>query len=139
VIVVDTNVVAYLYLDSERTAEAEAALRRDADWAAPRLWRSELRNVLAVQVRAGRLQAEEAVAVQEAAERQMTGGERAVASRRVLELAAASGCSAYDCEFVALAHRLGVPLVTTDRQVLAAFPRQAVDLGAFAATGSAPP
>lgn len=35
------------------------------------------------------------------------------------------GCTAYDCEFVALSQRLGVPLVTLDRALLKAFPRLA--------------
>lgn len=127
-IVVDTNVVAYLYLESEHTAAAEEVLRRDADWTAPPLWRSELRNVLATQVRAGRLEVADARAVQEAAEQLLAGGEHPVASADVLELAAASGCSAYDCEFVALARHLAVPLVTGDRQLLTAFPELTVTL-----------
>jgi predicted nucleic acid-binding protein len=48
-----------------------------------------------------------------------------------LQLAAESGCSAYDCEFVALARDLEVPLVTADRQLLAAFPSTAVSPEAF--------
>ena len=46
-IAVDTNVIADLYLESEFTARAEALLEIDSDWAAPLLWRSEFRNILA--------------------------------------------------------------------------------------------
>jgi predicted nucleic acid-binding protein len=132
VIVVDTNVVAYLLLESERTAQAERALALDPEWTAPLLWRSELRNVLATQVRGGLLAAGEARRLQAEAERLLAGGEYAVASADVLELAVASGCSAYDCEFVALARDLGVPLVTVDRDLLAAFPDRTVPLERFA-------
>jgi hypothetical protein len=46
-IVVDSSVIAYLYLPGEHTAAAEALLEQGADWAAPILWRSEFRNILA--------------------------------------------------------------------------------------------
>lgn len=132
-IVVDTNVVAYLFLVAERTAQAEQALERDAAWAAPLLWRSELRNVLAGQVRGGGLDLADALRIQDEAERLLADGEFTVASHDVLDLAAASGCTAYDCEFVALARDLGARLVTVDRQVLRAFPEVAVELEEFAA------
>jgi predicted nucleic acid-binding protein len=50
-IVVDTNIIGYLYLTSERSRQAEQALRQDPQWAAPLLWRSEFRNVLALYLR----------------------------------------------------------------------------------------
>lgn len=46
-IVVDSNVLAYLYLPGEYSTAAEALLEQDSDWAAPILWRSEFRNILA--------------------------------------------------------------------------------------------
>ena len=36
-IVVDTNVLAYLYLPTDHTPHAEALLQHDPDWAAPLL------------------------------------------------------------------------------------------------------
>jgi len=39
-----------------------------------------------------------------------------------------SDCSAYDCEFVALATKLGAMLVTMDAKLLRAFPKQAIAL-----------
>ncbi|MGL6110079.1 MAG: type II toxin-antitoxin system VapC family toxin [Rubrivivax sp.] len=127
-IVVDTNVLAYLYLPGEHTARAEALLQRDPDWAAPVLWRSEFRNVLAGYMRRGALSFEQARAVQAEAEDLLAGAEFEVGSQHVLELVRDSDCSAYDCEFVALATRLGVKLVTMDATLLRAFPKQAVAL-----------
>ena len=46
-IVVDTNLIGCLFLPGERSSQAEAALAKDTEWAAPLVWRSELRNVLA--------------------------------------------------------------------------------------------
>jgi hypothetical protein len=40
-IVVDTNVIAYFWLPGVYTACAERALKKDNEWAAPILWRSE--------------------------------------------------------------------------------------------------
>jgi predicted nucleic acid-binding protein len=121
-IVVDTNVLAYLWLPGSRTTSAEALLRKDSEWHAPLLWRSEFRNVLAGEVRGRRLALEAARRIATEAESQMNGREYAVPASEVLRHAAASGCSAYDCEFVVLAETLGVPLYTSEQQVLAAFP-----------------
>jgi predicted nucleic acid-binding protein len=132
-IVADTNVLIYLYVQGQRTEESEAVLQLDALWAVPLLWRSEFRNSLIGLVRAHALQLDDALTMIDEAERWLTGREYSVLSRQVLTLATRSGCSAYDCEFVALAQDLEVPLVTTDRQVLKAFPTIAISPSVFTA------
>lgn len=129
-IVVDTNVLAYLYLPGEYTDAAEGLLRRDAEWAAPLLWRSEFRNILAGYMRRGTLTLAQAAATQREAEGLLAGSEFEIDSLSVLELVRDSDCSAYDCEFVALAMQLKTKLVTMDGKLLKAFPRQAVALAA---------
>jgi len=133
VIVVDTNVVAYLLLPGDQTEAARRTFARDPAWAAPALWRSELRHVLALYLRQQHLALADAVAVQAEAEALFVGREYAVESAEVLALAAQSGRSAYDCEFVAVARALGVPLVTSDRQLLGSFPAIAVALREYGA------
>ena len=58
----------------------------------------------------------------QAAEEMMAGRDFIVDSSDVLDLVARSTCSAYDCEFVALAKGLKVPLITTDRKIVREFP-----------------
>ena len=69
---------------------------------------------------------ESALQIVSEAEHSMAGREYSVVSHEVLRLAARSGCSAYDCEYVALAQDLEVRLVTADRPLLRAFPSIAV-------------
>jgi predicted nucleic acid-binding protein len=126
VIVADVNLVAYLLITGEHTPAAEAVLSADPEWAAPLLWRSEWRRVLAGYLRRGDLDLTGALDRVAAAEELVRGREYLVEAASVLELVAGSACSAYDCEYVALAHQLDVPLVTSDRRILAAFPATAV-------------
>lgn len=129
-IVVDTNVVAYLFLRGEFAARAEAWLKSDRDWVAPTLWRSELRNVLAGYLRRKHLTLEAACEIQREAQALLIGNEHEVDSQRVLELVRDSDCSAYDCEFVSVAIRLGVKLLTADSKLLKAFPLNTVAFSA---------
>lgn len=130
-IVVDTNIIGYLYLASERAAQVEQALLKDPQWTAPLLWRSEFRSVLALYIRRQLLSLEEAAQIMDEAAGLMREHEYEVASLQVLNLVAASTCSAYDCEFVALAQDLDTALVTVDQQILVQFPDVATSLEAF--------
>lgn len=125
-IVPDTNLIAYLLLGGTGTSTARAVFMHDPEWAAPLLWRSEFRSVLAGYLRRGELQVADAIAVQRKAEELLVGREHVVRSERVFRLVESSTCSAYDCEFVALAEQLRVPLVTSDRRILKDFPSVAV-------------
>ena len=129
-IVVDSNILAYLYLSGEFTAAAEALLGSQPEWAAPVLWRSEFRNILAGYLRRKSLTFAQAAALQAEAEQLLAGCEYEVDSRTVLELVRDSDCSAYDCEFIALAEKLETTLVTMDKKLLKAFPGRAVALNA---------
>ncbi len=127
-IVVDSNVLAYLYLPCEHTEAAEALLEHDPEWVAPILWRSEFRNILAGYLRRKSISFEQARSLQCEAESLLEGAEYEVDSQSVLELVRDSDCSAYDCEFIALALKLDTRLVTMDRKLLRAFPERAVAL-----------
>ena len=127
-IVVDSNALAYLYLPTEHTQLAEGLLNHDPDWVAPVLWRSEFRSILTGYMRRKTLTFDEARDIQAEAESLMAGNEYEIDSQRVLELVRDSDCSAYDCEFVALAMQLGVKLVTMDRKLLRGFPECTVSL-----------
>ena len=127
-IVVDSNVLAYLYLPGEYTAAAEALLEQDSDWAAPILWRSEFRNILAGYLRRKAITFEQANSLQREAESLLEGAEFELESLAVLELLRDSDCSAYDCEFIALAMKLDTKLITMDKKLLRAFPKRAIAL-----------
>ncbi len=127
-IVVDTNIIAYLYLPTDLTRDAERLVECDPEWAVPILWRSEFRNVLALYLRKGLISLGEAVRIQEEAESFLKENEYGSVSQDVLKLVSVSSCSAYDCEFVALAQSQGVRLVTMDRKILTDFPDMAISL-----------
>lgn len=131
-IVADTNLIAYLVIQGQKTPLARAVLTKDPEWAAPVLWRSELLNVLALYGRLKHFSLADSLQLMHEAESLMQGREYRVESAPILRLADSSGCAAYDCEFVHLAQELGVPVVTSDQKVLRAFPGIAVSLEDFA-------
>ncbi len=130
-IAVDTNILCYYWLASPLVAQVEALERQDSEWIVPPLWRSEFRNTVALSVRHRVLALADAIELIERAEGRLRDREVAVSSRSVMELVANSSCTAYDCEFVAIARERRVSLVTADRQILREFPEIAVSLKDF--------
>jgi predicted nucleic acid-binding protein len=132
-IAVDNDVISYFWIqmDVERSALARRARRQNANWIAPRLWRSEFRNVLRGYLVGDYLTHAEALEAARNAEADMADNAYEVPTADVLRLVDATGHSAYDCEYVALAQRLGVPLVTGDAELPDLFPDTAVLLETF--------
>jgi predicted nucleic acid-binding protein len=131
-IVVDTNILAYLVINSEFSGLAGNVLTRDPIWLCPSHWQSELSSILTLYIRKGILTLSTAQERMAFAQDLIGKGSMAISYRIVLRLAAQSACSSYDCEFVALAQAMGVPLVTNDKQILKEFPDTAIPLVEFA-------
>ena len=130
-IVVDTNIVIYLFLPTQYTPLSEKLLLEDSHWIAPILWKSEFRNVLALYIRKKILSQQNALIIQQEAEDLFFENEYQVSSVQVLRLVASSECSAYDCEFVALAQNYDIPLITQDKKILRNFPNSAFSLDSY--------
>ncbi len=130
-IVVDTNIVSYFYLNSENSELAEQIFKVDSVWGVPLLWRSEFRNVLSFYLQKKIIDLSDAEHIINLAEDLLQENEYEVNSFKVLKLTQMSGCSAYGCEFVCLAKDLGVTLVTEDKKILRQFSETAQSMRSF--------
>lgn len=131
--VVDTNVVAYLLLGTERFVDEARGFTAALDEAwAPALWEAELANSLWMAVR------HKVLSLDEAATRLTLAdglGIHSVPNRTLwqgaLVRAQEAKVAVYDTLFVELAVREQVPLATFDSGVLKAFPRIAARPGSL--------
>ena len=120
-VVVDTNVLAYLLIEGDRTAQAQALYVRDPDWRSEGFLLIEFSNMLATYVRSGRLDGAAAAGLLAGAQRILTGTV-ALPHARALDLALEFGVSAYDARFLAVARNLGAKLITEDAKLRRAAP-----------------
>jgi len=130
-IIADTNIISYLLLPTSYTDSVESLYKIDPDWAAPILWKSEFRNVMALYLRKKIITLEKAMQLQDTAESIIIQNEYDVSSSQVLALINESNCSSYDCEFVALAHHFNTKLVTQDKKILREFPSTAISVSDY--------
>ena len=130
-IVVDSNVVAYFWVNGPLTEIAGRVQQKDPEWHVPVLWRSEMRSVLTGYLRDGSLSPAQITRIMAAAEESFAGREHIVPSEKIFQIVGETRLSAYDSEFVALACILDVPLVTADKVVLKAIPDRATTMKDF--------
>ena len=125
-IVVDTNIIASMWVPNDMDKWVYKVLKKDDEWIAPILWRSEFRNVLSTYLRKNILELPVVLQAIEEAEQLMDANEFEVNSTQVMSLVSDSSSSAYDCEFVALADDLNIQLVTFDKKIVREFPDIAI-------------
>ena len=101
---------------------------KDPHWIAPVLWRSEFRNVLTGYIRNDLIEFKDSVSIMNKAESLLGDNEYQVSSIAVMNLVLNSSCSAYDCEYVALAEQTSTFLVTQDKKIIKNFPEVAFPL-----------
>jgi predicted nucleic acid-binding protein len=102
VIVVDTDVISYFWRQADRPVTARSVRERDPASHAPRLGRSEFRNVLSLHVAHRGLLRTDAQQIAETVEADMGDATHDVSSADVLRLADEADHPTYDCEYVAL-------------------------------------
>lgn len=122
-VVVDTNVLAYLLIEGPQTVHARTLFSQDADWRSEPLILIELTNILATLQRVQGLPMAQALSALETGRRIVEPGLHDAEHAEVLALASRYGVSAYDARFLAVAQDLQTVLVTEDAKLRKAAPR----------------
>jgi predicted nucleic acid-binding protein len=121
VLVIDTNILAYLLIEGDQTKNAQALFARDADWRSDAFLLIEFSNILVTYRRTGSLTGNQAEGLLAEAERLMRGLIN-VPHSRALQTADQFGVAVYDARFLAAAQMLNSRLVTEDAKLRAAAP-----------------
>jgi predicted nucleic acid-binding protein len=112
--VIDTNIVAYLLLQGDRTAAARALFARDPDWRSDSLVLVEFCNVLATMVRKRLLPSAQARETLSKAGQILEPRLHPAAHDASLVAAEEFDISVYDARFLVVARAMGTRLVTED-------------------------
>ena len=91
----------------------------------PELWRHEFLNVLASYLRFDKVPVAALLSAWERARDLFGNSTCEVNMPNALRVAGEQNISAYDAQYVVLARNLGVPLITEDRKLLRAAPKEA--------------
>ena len=130
-IVVDTNIIAYLLIPNDQyTQLAIDVFKKDGNWLAPALWQYEFLNVLAFYHRKSLIDADTLKSIYGKAS-------EIIETREVSNIdllfnsIETSKLSAYDCHYVVLASENNLPLITEDKKILSEFPKIAISSSQF--------
>ncbi len=121
-IVLDTNILAAIWIPCEKTEIARTCILSDEDWVVPSLWRSEFISVLTKYFKVKQLNKALFINLFNDVSAIVEPREINAPNDFIFECIQSSACSSYDCEFIALAKHLNAKLLTWDKKVLAEFP-----------------
>jgi predicted nucleic acid-binding protein len=127
VVLVDTNIVAYLMIEGDRTAAAQKLFERDRDWCSEAFAMVEFSNILATYTRTKALTQAQGVRLLTEAHTLMSTLHN-IANMQALQTAIEHRISAYDARFISLAKHLKQKLVTEDMKLRAAVPLWTISL-----------
>ena len=134
-IVSDNTLLCHFFLRSDLEVVARQVRERDGDWIVPQLWKSEFANAIVKAYWACPDPLEQYYQAWDCACAVMEPCERPVDFHEVVRLGSENHISAYDAQYVYLARKLSIPLVTEDGKLQRKFPAIAVSMGDFLKTG----
>lgn len=134
-LLVDTNVVAFLLIDGHHTEAAQELRIRDPDWRSEVFLLVEFTNVLASSIARKRMTLSLAGALLAKAAALFDGKLGRVPHASVLAIATRHRVSTYDARFLVLADQLGSRLITEDARLRAAAPALTQSLAEAVAAG----
>lgn len=137
-IVADNTLLCHFFLRSDLGSTARQVRERDTDWIVPPLWRSEFANVLVKAYWACPDPLELYCRTWDAACATLERCERQVDFHDAIRLGAENRVSAYDAQYVSLARKYSVPLVTEDLKLQRQFPQVAISMATFLGQGTRP-
>lgn len=114
-VVVDANVAVKWLVDEDQQREAARLLQDESELHAPRVLATEVANVLWQKVERGEIETTAASVLADTVQRlplEWADDEQIIAD--AVRIAIELDHAAYDCMYLALAHRLGARLVTAD-------------------------
>ena len=130
-IVVDSNIIAYLLIEGEKTPLARGLWKKDNNWWMPSLWINEFVNILATNERTGNLNLKSCHEILDSAMSLFVTKSRQMDMPYTLSLAANYQVTAYDAQYIALAHSMDTVLITEDRKFRQVVPERARSMKSF--------
>ena len=117
-IVADTNILAYFVFETQYTGLVTKVFEKDSTWAAPLVWRSELKNVLWKTISCGDCTLSDAVSKFNLVKDLIADLEYMSSVDLVLKTALRYNIATYDAEFVCIAKELGCKVVSYDKKLI---------------------